>query len=334
MPHVCLRTEQLAAMTQIGALAAQAGDPGERAVAAVASMVRLTDVDCASLSAWDPVAGQHRSLASTGYDDGTLAYLEGPAFLADDGYRLIRSLRRPLRQRDVPDAEAREPIQVLRQAGLHEGVTHCLHTSEGRYVGMLKLSTERRRPLDEDALLALELLTGSLSALADVTRQAQLAASMFAPGVPVVVARTDGTTEPVAGRGTCEVLAPGSQAVDESLRRTTGGRLSRFVVRGEPEARLWQVVALRVGSEVLVSAQPAVSPLTPRELEVGTMLVFGATNADIGARLHISRSTVAGHLEHLLEKFQVRSRAAVAARVVADGLELARVPLGSWSRSV
>jgi DNA-binding NarL/FixJ family response regulator len=57
--------------------------------------------------------------------------------------------------------------------------------------------------------------------------------------------------------------------------------------------------------------------LTPRELEVLNLLVEGRSEADIAATLYISTKTVAKHIEHILVKLDVHSRAqavAVAAR--------------------
>lgn len=53
--------------------------------------------------------------------------------------------------------------------------------------------------------------------------------------------------------------------------------------------------------------------LTPREREVVEMVTEGLSNADIAARLVISRRTVDAHLEHVREKLGVRSRAQIAA---------------------
>ncbi|HTJ32951.1 MAG TPA: AAA family ATPase [Dactylosporangium sp.] len=59
------------------------------------------------------------------------------------------------------------------------------------------------------------------------------------------------------------------------------------------------------------------SPLSPRELEVARLIAGGLTNRQIGTALHITPKTVAAHVEHILGKLEVRSRAQVAAWVTA-----------------
>lgn len=57
--------------------------------------------------------------------------------------------------------------------------------------------------------------------------------------------------------------------------------------------------------------------LTRRETEVLHLLAEGRANADIGVELGLSPRTVEKHVEHILEKLDVKSRTA-AARLVAD----------------
>jgi len=62
------------------------------------------------------------------------------------------------------------------------------------------------------------------------------------------------------------------------------------------------------------------SNLTARESEVLSLLADGLSQADIAARLFISSKTVATHIEHILEKLEVRSRAQAVARAYREGL--------------
>jgi len=61
---------------------------------------------------------------------------------------------------------------------------------------------------------------------------------------------------------------------------------------------------------------PAVSdeaPLTPRELQVARLIAAGRSNKQIAAALVISQRTAENHVEHILAKLGVTSRAQVAA---------------------
>lgn len=60
--------------------------------------------------------------------------------------------------------------------------------------------------------------------------------------------------------------------------------------------------------------------LSPRETSILRMVAEGDTNDDIADHLHISRRTVATHIEHILLKTNARSRAHASAKAVQLGL--------------
>jgi len=60
--------------------------------------------------------------------------------------------------------------------------------------------------------------------------------------------------------------------------------------------------------------------LTPREAEVLQLLTSGLTQQEIARQLVISESTVASHIEHILEKLDVHSRAQAVALALRSGL--------------
>ncbi len=69
-----------------------------------------------------------------------------------------------------------------------------------------------------------------------------------------------------------------------------------------------------------VTAGPAPYGLTPRELDVLTLLAAGHGNAEIAALLGTGRATVATHVEHVLAKLDERTRTGAAAVAVDQGL--------------
>src|SRR5438309_9010831 len=79
--------------------------------------------------------------------------------------------------------------------------------------------------------------------------------------------------------------------------------------------------------------------LSPRELEVASMVAQGLTNREIAAKLFISERTADGHLEHIREKLRVNTRAQVTAWIVRrEAVELARpvakparTPVPTWN---
>ena len=57
--------------------------------------------------------------------------------------------------------------------------------------------------------------------------------------------------------------------------------------------------------------------LTEREYQIAELMAMGLTNFAIGKRLNVSMATVSSHVAHILSKLNYRSRAQVAAWVVA-----------------
>ncbi|MBK8900106.1 MAG: response regulator transcription factor [Anaerolineaceae bacterium] len=71
-------------------------------------------------------------------------------------------------------------------------------------------------------------------------------------------------------------------------------------------------------------SQDEAIPLTERELEVLHLLVAGASNQEIGSKLHISVHTVKNHVHHILDKLNVETRRqaaelAIKKRLVSTG---------------
>jgi two-component system nitrate/nitrite response regulator NarL len=58
---------------------------------------------------------------------------------------------------------------------------------------------------------------------------------------------------------------------------------------------------------------PALAPLTTREIDIVRGVARGLTNRQIAAELSIAERTVDTHVENILKKLRVRSRALVAA---------------------
>ena len=68
--------------------------------------------------------------------------------------------------------------------------------------------------------------------------------------------------------------------------------------------------------------------LSPREREIARMVAEGYPNKTIAAVLEISSWTVSTHLRRVFAKLGVRTRAAMVARVLEEGLIAERAPRG------
>ena len=69
-----------------------------------------------------------------------------------------------------------------------------------------------------------------------------------------------------------------------------------------------------------VAPRQRLNGLTPRELEVLELLAKGLTQPDIARQLYISPKTVGKHIEHILSKLEVHTRAQAVARAVRSEL--------------
>jgi non-specific serine/threonine protein kinase len=61
--------------------------------------------------------------------------------------------------------------------------------------------------------------------------------------------------------------------------------------------------------------------LTPREREGAALIARGASNRQIATRLVIAERTAMRHVEHILNKLGVHSRAEIAAWAAHNGLD-------------
>jgi DNA-binding NarL/FixJ family response regulator len=142
-----------------------------------------------------------------------------------------------------------------------------------------------------------------------------------------------------------EVRLPGvcGYEVLRELRHRHGERLPIVFVSGERVEPCDRVAGLLLGADDYVvkpfapdeliarvqrllvrsaSDEPGAlrSKLTRRELEVLQLLASGLTQPEIATELVISTSTVASHIEHILDKLGVHSRAQAVAFALRSGL--------------
>lgn len=122
--------------------------------------------------------------------------------------------------------------------------------------------------------------------------------------------------------------------VFEALRAGASG----FVLKDEPPEQLLAAVRTIAAGEALLSPTvtrrvikrfatvrrqsppAAVAELTPRELEVFRLITRGLSNAEIGAELFISDTTVKTHVTRLLQKLDLRDRAQAIVLAYQTGL--------------
>jgi DNA-binding CsgD family transcriptional regulator len=288
--------------------------------------------EAAHLSYCDPLNGEHAALASVGYAEETLAYLIGPYVETCPAYRIGRRGGRPLRMRDIPfDFYRTETYELaLRPAGYEEGVTVCLYTHEGRYTGMLTMSTTTREHPTDRACQILDALRATLADVTDAALTPAWLSSVLEPGRPAVGVTEDGgvlhiSLEPSeAFLYAPTAIVRAAQQLLSSLRSRAGYQLRD--ARGDWHAvQIVRAPAGMIGGRpcaIVTSARSDAPPygLTTREMDVLTMMATGAHNREIADSLCTSPRTVSTHVEHILAKLQCTSRTAATARAVEEGI--------------
>jgi non-specific serine/threonine protein kinase len=104
-----------------------------------------------------------------------------------------------------------------------------------------------------------------------------------------------------------------------------GGAMPAEQAVADAQALLERAIA---GAAAAPNARPsprsqADGGVTPREREVAALVAAGLTNRQIGAELVITERTVISHIEHIMAKLSLRSRAQIAAWAAERGLHRA-----------
>lgn len=106
------------------------------------------------------------------------------------------------------------------------------------------------------------------------------------------------------------------QYADAAMRLGASG----FVVKTAPTAELLDAVRRAAAGGMAFGVRPGRGiVLSERERQVVELIVGGASNDEIGARLGISARTVESHLRRLFDRTDVSSRTELASRALREG---------------
>src|SRR6185503_9135502 len=85
------------------------------------------------------------------------------------------------------------------------------------------------------------------------------------------------------------------------------------------------LAAPHLAAAAQLSASPVgPSPLTQRQLEIAALIARGYTNQHIADALVLTTGTVANHVQHILDRLELRSRTQVAVWFSEDGVKYLR----------
>ncbi|MFI1972040.1 helix-turn-helix transcriptional regulator [Streptomyces cinnamoneus] len=324
-------TDLLSAALHVRAAARRAARGTGGADTVLTALSAVIDYDHASLSRWDPLRRRHVTLAGSYPADAT-HYVENrlhddPAFTviqrSSDTTRWWHDVPSPVRQASTGFHEVLQPL------GVEDGVAQCLFAADGRYVGILNVSTTRARCDQPAARAVMTLLGECLAAVTDPLLGPRSSGGPGGPGDAVgsscaVLVPEDENAAPVVVSGEpLPGLTEARSPLAALLRRTAARRGAPATVLVPYRRRTLELHLTRQDAGTVVVCRTVARPsaLSPRELEVLAELTQGRTNREIADRLFLSPRTVATHIEHILAKLDVPNRAAAAGRAVAWGLE-------------
>lgn len=232
---------------------------------------------------------------------------------------------RPGDPADLAAAEdrCREGLAIYRELHNLRGIARSLN-----HLGYLEYKAGRFTAAAADVGAALR----NFHAIGDLSEGAQsienLADIAGATGRPELAARLYGMTEIVQERFGTPMWpvyrAEYEQEVGRVRAQLSPARMQEEWEAGRGLSEEALIAAALEASEQLANAQPIPSPslshgLTSREADVLRLLATGATNPEIADALYISVTTVKGHVQSIMRKLDLGSRAALAAWAVRNG---------------
>lgn len=325
------------AMSTAGRLAAIASDhasAGERSEAILEELRNLIPVEAAEIIALDPFGSSHwespSMLATHGYTKDVLDNLHSQDFFELMECLDLPATGRPTRMKDLPG----DPLDnwavsdVLLPAGYREGMTMCLRTSDGRFVGVINVSTtDFEHPSDLAKEVLFQLCT-ALGNMADPLRSRSWIHALLGSSAMAVGLDENGLAIDLPGIQRHDLLQGETELLDVARQSARMKTWSSFVWPNDGDFLRVRVLPCRAEEPIssLVSVDVVdIGPLTQRELEVLTLAAEGLSNGEIGEALIITPRTVATHVEHILDKINAPNRAAAASYAIREGLTLGKV---------
>jgi DNA-binding NarL/FixJ family response regulator len=108
-----------------------------------------------------------------------------------------------------------------------------------------------------------------------------------------------------------------AEEIEAAIRAVHGGQTWLDPVA---QARVVSALGATVPMETTVARKNAPDNLTPREVEVLTLIGEGLSNHEIGERLFLSAATVKTHINRIFAKAGVRDRAQAVRYAISHGL--------------
>jgi DNA-binding CsgD family transcriptional regulator len=316
---------------EVRCIASRPGRIDQRAEALLEPFRRVVPFRAAWISLLDPELGEQAPLISQGYPDGFRQYLSGPGGVAEID---LLGLSRPgtvtrMSDLSIPLEEVWIWAEFLAPAGFRDGLAVALFAPDGRYLGILGLTSDIAGHPTAAARNLFTLLAPAIAQAID-PMQTLASAARIVHGAQAAIALTRaGRTLPLPGLpahalldGDSPVLTVASahlaahhDLVSFLCPYATGDahQLQRItVLGGHPAGHLRGVV--------VVSPRGHTHGLDRRELEILGWLVDDWPDERIAGGLGLTPLTIAEHAEQICTKLAAPTRAAATFRAIRQGL--------------
>ncbi|WP_280346262.1 helix-turn-helix transcriptional regulator [Nocardia neocaledoniensis] len=280
---------------------------------------RVVAYQHAALSRWDPVARVHHTATSIGYSQVALE-VTNSCLHTHPLFTRLQHDQLPIRLCEVPADVRYGPIfdRVILPLGYREGLTQPLFAADGRYLGMLNMSTTVHAPFPTMSVTALALLADVVGAAIDPCRGIAVPVDHEES---VVIVTGSGSVHPVTAPAAAHPFVSGGAGVELARAVAASGQAGgHLLLDGDVVYRTRMQPVHSGGTLVAYRRIDPPHGLTPRELHVLALLPQGSSNARIAADLRVEPSTIATHIERILRKLHAPNRTVAAATAVRWGL--------------
>jgi DNA-binding CsgD family transcriptional regulator len=322
--------DAMSTVANVGAITSDSGSVNDRATAILEELRKLVPFDAAEIVSINPITEESVQIASQGYTQQVLDDLHSPQFHDIMQALNLPNTGKPVRMRDLPG----DPMDnwavadVLLPAGYAEGMTMCLRTPDGRFTGVINLSTLSTEHPSDIARDAIAHLCATLGNLVDPMQSGKWISMLLGAGSMAIGLNSTGETVSIPGLAGHKLLQSGTDLVQVAQKSAVHNSWGSFVWPDEEDWFRVRVVPCKgeqaISTVVSLDAID-IGPLTRRELEVLTLAAEGLSNGEISDALVISARTVTTHVEHILDKLDAPNRAAAASYALREGYILGKV---------
>lgn len=323
-----LGERELKAISRIASAAASGASIEDRAEEILGELGELIPIAGAMISSVEPGSGSGRPVTSHGYPVRLVEHLNSRDYYAEviEPYALP-ARGWPSRERDLPvdPLSLRCVRDYFVPEGFLQGLISALVTTDGRYVGFVDISDCDYQHPSDAACAVVGYAAPALAAAIDPFRSARSLVSTLDDTCTAFGLVADGPPVRLQGSPDDELVGEGSKLCD-SVRRLLDTQQITWAFLWPRSAGGWyrcRVFRCRDSMAVVtVRELESAYDLTARELEVLAYLVDGNSNGTIATELGVTTRTVRAHVQHILEKLDVPTRAAAVGRATREGLFL------------